>query len=430
MVALAETGIDIFSGQLPSKEELYKLYNVVNSSQANRAHFAEQAQQASQSGNTLAAGIAFSIIGEDKAAVENLERASDCVEKSMYLAWSLRRMGEYDNALKNIEKAAKSSDASEIVMEKIAILRDAKKFQEAQEIIDGLANLEKVSADYHYEKARLLERLGQYQDAIDNYETALELESEHTRVLFHLAFACDLWGDEEAAIDYYNQLIKIQPVSVSALLNLAVLYEDREKYEKALNCIELVLKHHPSHPKASLFRKDIRSSMNMFFDEEKEKRIGKHNQILEIPISDFELSVRSRNCLRKMNIRTLGDLAAISESELLSYKNFGETSLKEIRVIMEMKGLKLGSTLDDKKMSDESDDMSEYDNEMYAKAVTDLELSVRAKKALERLGVRTLGELCRRTEAELLGCKNFGVTSLNEIKQALTTLGIGLRKLG
>jgi DNA-directed RNA polymerase subunit alpha len=61
--------------------------------------------------------------------------------------------------------------------------------------------------------------------------------------------------------------------------------------------------------------------------------------------------------------------------------------------------------------------------------IDDLELSVRARRALDRLGVKTVIELVNKTEAELLGCKNFGVTSLNEIKERLETLGLGLRKL-
>ena len=58
-----------------------------------------------------------------------------------------------------------------------------------------------------------------------------------------------------------------------------------------------------------------------------------------------------------------------------------------------------------------------------------MELSVRSRKALQRLNINTIGDLAARTEAELLGCKNFGQTSLNEIKQQLTAFGIGLRKL-
>jgi DNA-directed RNA polymerase subunit alpha len=48
---------------------------------------------------------------------------------------------------------------------------------------------------------------------------------------------------------------------------------------------------------------------------------------------------------------------------------------------------------------------------------------------LAGLNIRTLGDLTRTTEAELLGCKNFGVTSLNEIKKSMENLGLSLRTL-
>jgi DNA-directed RNA polymerase subunit alpha len=58
-----------------------------------------------------------------------------------------------------------------------------------------------------------------------------------------------------------------------------------------------------------------------------------------------------------------------------------------------------------------------------------LELSVRARKALQLLNIGSLGELASRTEAELMGVKNFGQTSLVEIKEKLAQHGLTLRKL-
>jgi DNA-directed RNA polymerase subunit alpha len=171
----------------------------------------------------------------------------------------------------------------------------------------------------------------------------------------------------------------------------------------------------------------------MFYDEEKEKKKTRKNQILETPISDFELSVRSRNCLKKMKIETLGDLLNITEAELLSYKNFGETSLREIKSILDPKGLTLGMALEEKQLPSveisEGNAMSDEDEGLRNKPVDDLQLSVRARKCLQKLSLRTIGELTHKTEAELLGCKNFGVTSLNEIKKSLTNLGLKLRSL-
>ena len=54
---------------------------------------------------------------------------------------------------------------------------------------------------------------------------------------------------------------------------------------------------------------------------------------------------------------------------------------------------------------------------------------MRARKALQMLNIRTLGELASRTEAELMGVKNFGATSLAEIKQRLQDHGLSLRRL-
>jgi DNA-directed RNA polymerase subunit alpha len=170
----------------------------------------------------------------------------------------------------------------------------------------------------------------------------------------------------------------------------------------------------------------------MFYEEEKEKKKTRKNQILETPISDFELSVRSRNCLKKMKIETLGDLLNISEAELLSYKNFGETSLREIKSILDPKGLYLGMALDDKQHAPvETDDkvVADEDKGLRSKSTDDLQLSVRARKCLQKLNIRTIGELTARTDAELLGVKNFGVTSLNEVKKALADLGLSLRSL-
>jgi len=258
----------------------------------------------------------------------------------------------------------------------------------------------------------------------------LELAPDHQRALFHLAYRCDLSGDEEAAIDYYRQIASTSQAYVNSLLNLAVLYEDKGEFDKAGACVDKVLECHPNHARALLFKKDIESSKTMYYDEERERKRSRKSQILDMPITDFELSVRSRNCLKKMNIRTLGDLLNISEVDLLSFKNFGETSLREVKCILESKNLQLGMALEDKQLQTvDVPERSPEDQGILNKSVDDMQLSVRSKKCLQKLNIRTLGELTRTTEAELLGCKNFGVTSLNEIKRTLSNFGFSLRSL-
>jgi DNA-directed RNA polymerase subunit alpha len=317
-------------------------------------------------------------------------------------------------------------------LEKAATYRYASNFDGAAKELKTLTNFENVSAEYHYQLARLQDARGFYQEAIDNYLIAIELEPEHQKALFHLAYACDLRGDEQAAIDYYKQITAHSPVYISALLNLAVLYEDLNEYDKASRCVDIVLKSHPNHQKAMLFKQDIESSKTMVYDEEKEKRLDRRAKSLETPISDFELSVRSRNCLRRMGITTIGDLLHTTEADLLAYKNFGETSLNEIKSILASRNLQLGMAIEDKAIIDSVETVTKPINtqqELMQKSVEELELSVRSRKCLQRLNVRTINDLINKTEVELLGCKNFGVTSLNEVKQQLTELNLSLRKL-
>jgi DNA-directed RNA polymerase subunit alpha len=150
---------------------------------------------------------------------------------------------------------------------------------------------------------------------------------------------------------------------------------------------------------------------------------------LSIPVTDFELSVRSRNCLQKMDIHTLGDLCRCTEQELLASKNFGETSLIEIREMLTSKGLRLGQLAVEKAVVDvfEPESLSADEQALLGQPVADLNLSVRARKCMIRLGITTIGELVRRSGDDLLECKNFGVTSLNEVREKLTVHGLKLR---
>ncbi len=68
-------------------------------------------------------------------------------------------------------------------------------------------------------------------------------------------------------------------------------------------------------------------------------------ELLGRSVEELELSVRSGNCLRRANIKTLGDLVARTEAEMLKYRNFGKQSLKEITEILAGMGLQLGMDL-------------------------------------------------------------------------------------
>lgn len=65
-------------------------------------------------------------------------------------------------------------------------------------------------------------------------------------------------------------------------------------------------------------------------------------RLLDTPVEELELSVRSSNCLRNENIRTIGDLTRRTEEEIAKTRNFGRKSLDEIKKRLEERGLQLG----------------------------------------------------------------------------------------
>jgi len=81
-------------------------------------------------------------------------------------------------------------------------------------------------------------------------------------------------------------------------------------------------------------------------EEEVEEEVDEERQrvrrLLDKSVDELELSVRSSNCLRAAEIRSIGDLVQKSEPEMLKYRNFGRKSLKEIQDILSEMGLHFG----------------------------------------------------------------------------------------
>lgn len=65
-------------------------------------------------------------------------------------------------------------------------------------------------------------------------------------------------------------------------------------------------------------------------------------KVLTKPVEELELSVRAANCLRQANIRTIGELVARQETEMMGFHNFGKKSLDEIKALLETMGLSFG----------------------------------------------------------------------------------------
>ena len=106
----------------------------------------------------------------------------------------------------------------------------------------------------------------------------------------------------------------------------------------------------------SLSAKLIRDHLNIFINLEDaaemaaeaggEQSHATSNENLDKSVEELELSVRSYNCLKNANIRTIRELVQKTEGEMLKTKNFGRKSLNEIKEILTGMGLSLGMRLD------------------------------------------------------------------------------------
>ena len=287
------------------------------------------------------------------------------------------------------------------------------------------------TADYLYQRGATVAAIGgNLSEAVKLYERAIQIDPKHAGALFGLALENDRAGNDEEALRLYERSASVFPTGVGVLLNLGIAYEDRGQHERATGCYKRILDCYPDHEQARMYMKDSSASGSVLYDEEAQRRNDRMAQLLNVPVANFQLSVRSRNCLQKMGIQTIGDLTRTSEAELLGSKNFGETSLYEIREILHSRGLQLGQFAHEKRPAEPTVDfshMSADEQAMMDRPIADLNLSVRARKCMVRLGINSIGELLRKTGDDLLECKNFGVTSLTEVREKLTEMNIKLR---
>lgn len=377
--------------------------------------------------STLLLGICEWIVGRVKEASELLKEAKSRKIATYYLGKCYQELGDYNNALELFDRAGKTdAEAFDISMDIAETKRMSGDIEGALQIIKKLSQSHRNDAELYYQWGHCLDDLGEYQEAFCNYEQALQIDPNHAKTLFRMAFNYDMDGEDEKAIEYYEKCTNVLPVYKNALINLGILYEDMGKCDDAMYCFEAVLDAEPTNDRASLFLKDAKASLFMYYDEEISKKQGKEHEMLNIPISDFELSVRSKNCLEKMHIHTLKDLTKITEPDLLAFKNFGETSLNEIKAILSQKGLRLGQALES---DNESDLFSRKIIEKKSdaiKTISDLWLSTRCKNAINKIGIKTVEELTNKTEEEMEQ-EGLKENYIDEIKEKLAKFGLSLK---
>jgi len=168
--------------------------------------------------------------------------------------------------------------------------------------------------------------------------------------------------------------------------------------------------------------------------------------LFERNILDFSLSVRANNCLKKLGITTIRDLAKLSEKNLSSQPNLGQKTYKEIIDFLTSFGLRLGMTDDEinyiqtlATLTDSSPPVQNeieaetpitedpiQDNVLLSRELSEFSLSVRSSRCLDQIDVTTIGDLVKITENSLLKTRNLGRKSIREISELLGSFGLRL----
>jgi DNA-directed RNA polymerase subunit alpha len=406
-------------------ELIYESYNMVDATHDRVKEMIVALESGSDEDPEIAekAGILLVAMGEYHEAVDTLQDVSNRKNAAHFLGRALLKLRREQQAIEHLETGRDGKDDIEtdlLLLDAHCALRN---FDEAEGIAEKLSG---DSPDEIYARGRVADLFGEYGKAVELYEQVLEEEPQHARTLFQLAVCCDLNGENERAVELYKRCAQQKPTYVGALINLGILHEDEENYYEAIDCYKRVLAIAPRHRQAQMYLKDAEASLTMYVDVRKSKRMQRMEEIFALPVSGFELSPRSRAALDRLDVKTLGDLTRITRDQLLSEKNFGDTSLEEVESLLARYNLDLADE-EQPVLPEAAPEEAPAENESLTTSVDDLNLSTRCRKCMERLGIKNVGELVKKSEKDLLAVPNFGSTSLNEIVTKLNSMGLSLR---
>ncbi|MEF8815903.1 MAG: DNA-directed RNA polymerase subunit alpha [Salinibacter sp.] len=82
-------------------------------------------------------------------------------------------------------------------------------------------------------------------------------------------------------------------------------------------------------------------------EQEVDEEVKRIRELLAQPVDELDLSVRSHNCLKAANIKTIGDLVRREENEMLKFRNFGRKSLQELVEVLDERGLQFGMDVEE-----------------------------------------------------------------------------------
>src|SRR6516165_9948247 len=218
----------------------------------------------------LKLGIALFFLGHTQEAAEHLKQTEGALA-GFYLGRAQTSQQQFDEALKAFERAEKSGyTASQVQLQRAGIYRQKGDIAQARTILNKMGDQATHNAEYHFQLASCFQAEGERGSAVRHLEKAVELDPGHTGALFQLGHANDLAGNDEDAISYYERCLSYPPVHAGVLMNLGVLYEDSEKFDRAVDCYQKLIDADHTNEHARLFLRDAHASLTMYYTPEEE----------------------------------------------------------------------------------------------------------------------------------------------------------------
>ncbi|MFW6189218.1 MAG: tetratricopeptide repeat protein [Planctomycetota bacterium] len=334
----------------------------------------EEADEEEQRDLNEKIGLLLFAMGEYERAAETLGRVSRRKTAAHLLGRAYLKTDREEEALELLERGRSDEQDAETDLLELKAYCRLRRNEEAEETLERLRGQEPPAQILCYAEGLVAEAAGRYGEGMEHYEQALEEEPEHAPSLFRLALNCDMNGDDERAIELYEKCVGLRPTFVGALINLGILYEDHGEYRDAIECYKRVLAIDPRHKQAQLYLKDAESSLTMYINVSRSKRLRQMEELFGLPegapgagelpgggaaalgaptpeaasqaatgtdpelqqklntaVEELNLSTRSRKCMERLDISTVGELIEHTAEELLTTPNFGSTSIEEVR---------------------------------------------------------------------------------------------------
>ncbi len=200
-------------------------------------------------------GVCYYLLGRYAAAIQTLKTGDGGALVHFYLAKTHFALGQYDEAIASYAAAIKAGyNNDDCVLGRAEAQRNAGDPTAALQSLDSLSGAVEQTAEYLYQRGATISALGgNPSEVIALFERAVEADTNHAGALFGLAKENDRRGNDEIAVDLYERSSAQFPAFVGTLLNLGVLYEDRQQYDRAQQCYNRILEQYPNFARRGCF---------------------------------------------------------------------------------------------------------------------------------------------------------------------------------